>query len=67
MRATEMHDLLMKAHDALNVDVFRPGIFPGQKEINYCRYCHFSEAHGHGEECILRQLKRIADRPERQG
>lgn len=67
MRATEMHDLLIQAHDALNVDVFQPGKFPGFGNINYCRYCHYSEAHGHGDTCILRQLKRIADSAEPNG
>lgn len=63
MTATEMHDLLLKAHDALNVEVFRPGKWPGFTSINYCRYCHYSEAHGHGNECVLIQLQLIAKQP----
>lgn len=63
MTATEMHDLLLKAHDALNVDVFKPGWIPEFTHIKYCRYCHYSEAHGHGDQCILVQLRRIAELP----
>lgn len=57
MRATEMHDLLKKAYDALNVDVFQPG-HGDFKHINYCRYCHYSMAHAHGPDCLLTQLER---------
>lgn len=57
MTATEMHDLLRKAYDALNVDVFQPG--QGDfKHILYCRYCHYSTAYAHGTDCLLAQLER---------
>lgn len=59
MTATEMHDLLKAAYDALNLDVWRPGTTPEFRHINYCKYCHYSESHGHVKTCLLEQLNRV--------
>lgn len=56
MTATEMHDLLRDA----STELFRHGIWfagSGQfKHILYCSYCHYSQTHGHGENCIIVRL-----------
>lgn len=58
MRATEMHDLLASCKSALEQSpVWQAGT--GQFEnIKYCRYCHYSFAHGHGPDCLLTRLER---------
>ena len=63
MRATEMHDLLAKARAALQSvePLWLPGRMPGFTHINYCRYCHYSQGHGHGDACVLRQLENLED------
>jgi hypothetical protein len=62
MRANEtaaapFNELMRAAHAALDVDVWQPGQFPGFTHILYCRYCHYSQEHGHGKDCILKQLE----------
>lgn len=57
MRATEMHDLLADVRQALNDDVWKRGEHDGLKNIYYCRYCSYSQSHGHGEDCIIPRLE----------
>jgi hypothetical protein len=70
MRATEMHDLLRDchAHIAHEAALFQPGTFPGFTNINYCRFCSYSEAHvsehGHGPSCLYGRLKQATDNGE---
>lgn len=62
MRATEMHDLLKVAYQALlQNEVWRWGEAPFQK-IKYCRYCSYSQDHGHGDNCVLARLERADSR-----
>lgn len=58
MRATEMHDLLRDAKAAIESKPywhFGQGQF---SDIAYCDYCHYSQSHGHGENCVVARLER---------
>lgn len=57
MTATEMHDLLRDAKAALyQHDIWRHGETEGFEHILYCRYCHYSQSHGHGDSCLIVRL-----------
>lgn len=57
MKATEMHDLLHDVQSKLegHIDVWRAGD-PPFGHIQYCRFCHYSQSHGHGDDCIIKRL-----------
>ena len=50
--------LLEEARDKLAADAFQPGDTDGFRHINYCRHCHYSESHGHGDDCIISRIDR---------
>lgn len=58
MKATEMWDLLRDARKALAM--VGDGLYHnGQnqfKHIRYCRLCSYSQAHGHGDNCIITKI-----------
>lgn len=55
-----MHDLLAACKTViLDFPIWQPG--SGQfANIQYCRYCHYSMAHAHGQDCIVARLERAA-------
>lgn len=57
MRATEMHDLLGEVRSWLleHTETWHYG--EGQfQHIKYCNFCSYSQAHGHGDNCLLTRL-----------
>lgn len=52
-----MHDLLREDRAWLreHTETWHDG--EGQfKHIKYCVFCHYSQSHGHGENCLLTRL-----------
>lgn len=59
MRATEMHDLLVDSLRAIkSTPIWEFGGAKGFEHILYCRHCHYSKEHGHGETCVVARLER---------
>jgi hypothetical protein len=62
MTAIEMHNLLKDAKYALfQNDIWHRGTAEGFTHILYCRYCHYSQSHGHGDHCIVVRLGSAVD------
>lgn len=57
MTATDMHDLLRDAKAAIfQHDIWKYGDHQFS-HILYCQYCHYSQTHGHGDNCITVRLQ----------
>lgn len=62
MRATEMHDLLKDAYNALLKNPIHHNGDGQFSHIRYCRYCSYSSSHGHDEDCVVSKLERAVCR-----
>lgn len=36
---------------------YRPGVWPGFENINYCRFCHYAADRPHAKDCLLAERK----------
>lgn len=57
MTATEMHDLLRDSLAAFREQgIWKTG--DTFVHIQYCKYCHYNQTIGHGEQCVIARLER---------
>jgi hypothetical protein len=53
---TYQRELLKECFEWLDVDVWRAGESAQFSHIEYCRHCHYSRSHGHGDRCLYARL-----------
>ena len=58
MTATEAHDMLAECKKFIeSAGIFQYGI-GSFAHIQYCKFCHYSMSHGHGDKCLIVRLER---------
>ena len=62
-RVTTQDRLLAEILREIGANPWRPGTSPGFEHIDYCRWCHYSQSHGHSANCIIPRLEAATSTP----